>query len=375
MRILFTCGGTGGHINPAVAVAKLFKSRRPETSILFVGAENGMETKLVPAEGFALQTLDIHSFKRSVSPKSVFRNLETIWKMAGCLNSARRLLNEFKPDVVFGTGGYASFPIVYAAAGMGIPTAIHESNAVPGLATRILSRRADCIMVSFEESRRYYKRPDAVQVTGTPVREDFVFTKKEDAKNELGIDSRPVVVSYWGSLGAREMNKIIAEFMRLEADRPDFYHIHAAGSYGFRWLPGMVAGMGVDLQKSGHIELREYIYDMPRVMAAADLVLCRAGASTISELAAAAKPAVIIPSPNVAGNHQQKNADFLGDRGAAAVLSERDCSGKKLYDLVCGLLADPQKLASMSENMREIAVLDSSERIYGILTGLAQKKK
>ncbi len=375
MRILFTCGGTGGHINPAISVAKLFKIKRPESVILFVGGANGMETKLVPDEGFALKTIDVRSLKRGVSPAAFYKNAAMLFKMAGLLSDAKRIVEAFSPDVVVGTGGYASFPVVYAASRLGIPTVIHESNAVPGLTTRLLSRRADRILVSFEESVKHYKRPQAVRVTGTPVREAFIYTQKQPARQALRLDERPLVVSYWGSLGAREMNKITAEFMRLEEKSKAFYHIHATGSYGYRWMPGLVRDLGVELEQNPQLQLREYIYDMPQVMAAADLVICRAGASTLSELAAAGKPAIIIPSPNVAGNHQEKNARVLGARGAANVLLEKDCNAKDLYTQVCTLLEQPEKLALMSEKMSSLAVMDAAERIYESILDAVNEKK
>lgn len=373
MRILFTCGGTGGHINPAIAVAKLFKVKRPESAVLFVGSANGMETKLVPDEGFPLKTIDVRSLKRGASPAALYRNAATLFKMAGILSDARRIVEAFSPDVVVGTGGYASFPVVYAASRLGIPTVIHESNAVPGLTTRLLSRRADRILVSFEESAKHYSRTQAVRVTGTPVREAFIYTNREQARRALGLDERPLVVSYWGSLGAREMNKKTAQFICLEEKDKSFYHIHATGSYGYRWMPGLVKELGVKLEENPQIQLREYIYDMPQVMAAADLVICRAGASTLSELAAAAKPAIIIPSPNVAGNHQEKNARVLGARGAAIVLLEKNCNGKTLYTQVCQLLRQPEKLKEMSEKMSRLAVMDAAERIYESILDVSRK--
>lgn len=370
MRVLFTCGGTGGHINPAIAVAKLIKQRRPDAHILFVGAVGGMETKLVPKEGFEIKTVDAHNLSRSLKPAAVIRNIGTLVKMTRCLKQAQDIIERFKPDVVVGTGGYASYPVIRQAAKLGISTAIHESNAVPGLTTRLLSRKADLIMVAFEEGIARYKASEKVVLTGTPVREDFIFSTRQNARRELKLDGRPLVVSYWGSLGAREMNKKTAKLISLEAESRAWHHIHATGSFGFKWMPGLIKEMGVDLSQIPEIDLREYIFDMPRVMAAADLVLCRAGASTLTELTAAAKPAIIIPSPNVTGDHQRKNARAYEKYGACVVIDESDCDGQTLFDTVKTLLADPKRLKAMADRAGQTAVLDATQRIYDAITGL-----
>lgn len=370
MNVIFTCGGTGGHINPAIAVANLLRERRPETRILFVGASDGMERDLVPRAGFELETLKISNFQRSLTPKAIAHNLVTAKNIAGSLRRAGRIIDEFRPDVIVGTGGYASFPALKMGVRRGVPTAVHESNAVPGLATRMVADGVDRIMVCFEECREQYAHPERVVVTGTPVREEFVFRKKREAREALGLDDRPLIVSYWGSLGAREMNKKIARFMELEAEDDAFRHIHATGSFGWRWMPDYVKELGLDLAAHPNIDMREYIYDMPLVMAAADLVICRAGASTISEVAASATPCIMVPSPNAAENHQEKNARILERRGAALVLREADCDGDVLYRTVRGLLSDPARCASMTRELRAMAVVDAAERIYRTILDL-----
>lgn len=375
MRIVFTCGGTGGHINPAIAVAKLVREKRPEAEILFAGADGGMEVGLVTREGFGIKTVPVSNFRRSLKPADVINNIKVLFGIRRSIRKAKELLLGFKPDVVVGTGGYASFPTVYAASKLGIPTAIHESNAIPGLTTSLLSKRADRIMVGFDSAERY-KYPERVVLTGTPVREDFIFTRKDEAKRRLGLTDKPLVVSSWGSLGAREMNKKIAEFIALEIKDDDFYHIHATGRYGWRWMPDYVRNLGVNLREHPNIDMREYIYDMPVVMAAADLVICRGGASTLSEIIASATPAIIVPSPNVAENHQEINARTLEKAGGAVVVLEKECTGEKLYEMTVKILQDRDLLESISSKLREIAVLDSAERIYSVICSLyADKKK
>lgn len=372
MKAVFTCGGTGGHINPALAVAKLLRERQPDCEILFIGADDGMERDLVPREGFRLETIKISSFERRLTLKNIRHNIISAVDIYGALRHVTAILKEFRPDVILGTGGYASFPALKRGAKLGIPTAVHESNAVPGLATRMVMNNVDRILVSYEECREQYKAADKVVAVGMPVSEAFIYTKREDARQELGIsDNEKLVVSCWGSLGAREMNKKIARFIQLESETDPYRHIHATGSYGWRWMPDLVKELGVDLSEHPGIDMREYIYNMPTLMAAADLVICRAGASTLNEVAASGVPAIIVPSPNVADNHQEKNARLLERRNAAVVIRESECDGDLLFRKTGELLADPERLQSMRSALRAMAVLDSTERIYKILMELA----
>ena len=245
MKVMFTCGGTGGHINPAVAVANLLRERRPDCQILFVGGAGGMECSLVPKAGYRLETLDPRSFRRGFGPKAIWHNLTGAYHTARSLGKARRLIRSFQPDVIVGTGGYASFPLLKEGAKLGVPTCVHESNAVPGLTTRMVADRVNQILVSFSESRSQYRHPERVEVVGMPVRQEFLYTKKEDARQTLGLDERPLIVSAWGSLGAREMNKVIADVFRLEQQAGcPYQHIHATGSYGWRWMPDYVKQRG-----------------------------------------------------------------------------------------------------------------------------------
>lgn len=375
MNVIFTCGGTGGHIYPAIAVANLLRQRKPDAQILFIGAEDGMENKLVPREGYRLETLKISNYQRKLTPAAVWHNLVTLVNMSGSLRKARRVIRDFAPDVIVGTGGYASFPALKVGAQLGVPTAVHESNAVPGLTTRMVERSVDRIMVSFEESRNHYAAPERVVVTGTPVREDFIYTEKQAARAALGLDDRPLIVSYWGSLGAREMNKKIAQFIRRECDGGEpFQHIHATGSFGWRWMPEYVRELGVDLTKHPSVDMREYIYDMPAVMAAADLIICRAGAATISEVAASGTPCIMVPSPNVTDNHQEKNARVLEAHGAAVVVRESECDGDVLYETAKSILSDPARRREMTQAAHRMAVVDAAERIYQTAMELAKAR-
>lgn len=370
MNILFTCGGTAGHVNPAVALARIFQERNPGCRVLFVGADGGMENHLVPKEGYEIRSVTITNFHRSFAPADIVHNFGTLMNMRKSKGQARKILDEFRPDLVVGTGGYASFPVVKEAARRGIPTAVHESNAVPGLTTRALARVVDRVMVGFEESRAHYDDPDKVVVTGTPVRGDFFRFTRKQAREQLGLsDDRPLLLSYWGSLGAEVMNQKMVGFIARECyDGAPFHHIHGAGrDYGR--MKEELEKRGLSLDGTG-IEVREYIYDMPLVMAAADVVLCRAGASTISEITAIAKPSILVPSPNVTANHQEKNARVLSQQGAAVLLPERECTNDELYRQAEDLLREPRRREDMIHALNAMAVPDAGEKIYITLRAL-----
>ena len=375
MKIVFTCGGTAGHVNPALALAGLIKERKPDSEILFVGARRGIEKQLIESAGWPFRTVEISSFHRSLTPKELRHNLISLHNLLRSPGEAKALLKEFPASLVVGTGGYASYPMIRAAASLGIPAAVHESNAIPGLTTRLLEKHADLIMVGFEECRKNYRHPDKVLVTGTPVRGDFFRLTKKEAKAQLGMDDgRPLIVSFWGSLGAREMNRQMAEFLALEARSGiPFHHVHGAGKVGCIHMAEYLKDADIDLDRAPGLEVREYIQDMGVMMRAADLVICRAGASTISELTALGVPAIIVPSPNVTHNHQESNARVLANGGGAEMILEKDSSGRLLYDTARRILEDPDRRKRMSSAMSSLGTIDASEKIYAAVMDLRSR--
>ena len=354
-----------------MALARLFREHDPSCGVLFAGADGGMETRLVPKEGFDIQTVTISGFRRSFSPSSIKHNLVTLRNMSLSKKQAALILDTFQPNLVVGTGGYASFPIVKAAAARGIPTAVHESNAVPGLTTQALSKVVDMVMVGFEESRSHYANPERVVVTGTPVRGDFFRYNRKEARAVLGItDERPLVLSYWGSLGAEVMNGQMVDFLSfLHRDGVPFRHIHGAGR-DYQDIMAKLHAKGITPSPESGLEVREYIYDMPTVMAGADLVLCRAGASTLAELTAIARPAILVPSPNVTNDHQTKNAKVLSEAGGAILVPESECSAEGLYRTTAELLARTEKREEMSRKLNAMGAPDAAGRIYEALLTL-----
>ena len=376
MNVIFTCGGTGGHINPAIAVANLIKERNPGCNILFIGAKGHMEEQLVPKAGYRLECLPGSGLSRGKSLAALKKNLNAVKCVFDAVGQCKKIIKDFKPDVIIGTGGYASFPALYAGSKLGIPTCVHEANAVPGLTTKMAANLADQVLVCFEESRKYYKHPEKVEVVGMPIRREFWETDRQKAREELGIGDKPLLVSTFGSQGARAMNQMVAELFSLEqADGFPFHHIHAVGSFGWGWMPDLVKEKGVDLSQCPDIDMREYIYNMPTVLAAADVVIGRAGSGTCNEIAAAGVPCILIPSPNVTNNHQEKNARVLEAGGGAVVLLEQECTAKKVYKEITDLLNDSRRSGCMSKNLRKMAVSDSTDRICRIAEKLAAHKK
>lgn len=377
MKIVFTCGGTAGHVNPALALAGLIKERKPDSEILFVGAHRGIEKQLIESAGWPFRAVEISSFHRSLAPKEIKHNLISLRNLLRSPGEAKALLKEFPADLVVGTGGYASYPMIRAASSLGIPAAVHESNAIPGLTTRLLENHADLIMVGFEECRKNYRHPDKVLVTGTPVRGDFFRLTRKHAKQKLGMDDgRPLIVSFFGSLGAAEMNREMARFLALEARNGlPFHHVHGAGAIGCQRMGGYLRDEKVDLSRTPELEVREYIQNMSELMRAADLVICRAGASTISELTALGVPAVIIPSPNVTHNHQESNARVLADAGGAVMILEKDSSGQRLYDTACDILHDEARRKAMSAAMSSLGTIDAAEKILDAVMALVRSGK
>ena len=373
MNLIFTCGGTAGHINPAIAVANTMRERDPDCKILFIGAVGHMEEKLVPQAGYELRTLPGSGLSRKKSFAGLKQNLHAVKCVLDAERQCRKIFKEFKPDAVIGTGGYASFPALHAAQKMGIPTCVHESNAVPGVTTKLAAKKATRVLVAFEESVKYYDHPEKVEVVGMPVKKEFIFLKKEDARKELGLGDKPVVVSAFGSLGAKVMNETMAEVFRLEKEAGyPYHHIHATGSFGWEWMPKLVADKGVTLEGNENIDMREYIYNMPTVMAAADVIISRAGASTCNEIGASGTPDILIPSPNVTNNHQEKNAHVLSDRDAAVLVLEKDCSPEKIFEQINSLLSDETRRKEMSRKLHELVRLDSTERIGDIVEELVK---
>ena len=375
MNLIFTCGGTAGHINPAIAVANGMVKRYPDANILFIGAEGKMEEKLVPQAGYEVKSLPASGLSRKLNMKGIKQNFYAVKCVLNAVSACKKIYREFKPDAVIGTGGYASFPALYAAQSMGIPTCVHEANALPGVTTKLAASKADRVLVAFEESRKYYKKPEEVRVVGMPIKREFTEITREEARKSLGLaEIDKLVVSAFGSLGAKVMNETMADMMPLEQkDNFPFRHIHATGSFGKEWMPKRVRDNGVDWENCPQIDIREYIYDMPVLLNAADVVIGRAGSGTCNELGATGAPCILVPSPNVTNNHQEKNARVLEAAGGAVVMLESEVTAEKMYAQVMELLGNDSRRSEMSGALKGLVRTDSADAICDIIEELIQK--
>lgn len=369
-RILIAAGGTGGHINPALGTAGYIKEKDPDAEILFVGTKEKMEAKLVPAAGFNIEFIDIQGFYRSFKWEDIKHNIVTLSKLLRASSQAKKIIKNFKPDLVIGFGGYVSGPVLRMAAKMKIPTAIHEQNAFPGVTNKALAKKVDCVMLTSEKAGQYMKPKNKPVVTGLPIRGDILTCDGEAAKRELDLGELPLILSMGGSLGAKPVNDAVFGMILAKANDNDCVFLHATGKNGTDFSKRL-EDAGIDLSEHKNIKITEYI-DIPKCLPAADLVICRSGASTLSELQATGKASILIPSPYVAENHQYHNAMALVNNGAAYIIEEKDLTAQKLTETVNDLLAHREKLAETGKNARAMAVIDSTERIYNAVSKLVK---
>ena len=363
MHILFAGGGTAGHINPALAVAGYIKEQDPSVKISYIGTAKKLESKLVPAAGYDFYTIDVAGFQRKISVKNIGRNFVAVYKMFSSSHDAKKLLKKLKPDIVVGTGGYVSGPVVREAQRLGIKTAIHEQNAFPGVTTKMVASHADAVMLAMPEAEKYLDLKKKPIVTGNPVRMELLGVSRQEAREKLGLDERPLVLSFGGSLGAAKLNDAVLGLAKWNLKNNQFNHIHGTGK---KYYPTFTAALPI----SPLLTVKEYIEDMDVCMAAADLVICRCGAITLSELSACGKPAILIPSPNVAENHQYHNGMTLKRAGCAELIEEKDLTDEALIALTKELISDKDRLKKMSEAAKKNAISNANERIYQVIKSL-----
>ncbi|MCR4793823.1 MAG: undecaprenyldiphospho-muramoylpentapeptide beta-N-acetylglucosaminyltransferase [Ruminococcus sp.] len=374
MRVLIACGGTGGHINPGLAIADIIKKKYPDTEFLFAGTPKGMESKLVPKAGYRLETIKVAGFQRKISLENIGRNAKAVAYLVTSGSRAKQIIEGFKPDIAIGTGGYAAGPVIRKAARMGIPTAIHEQNAYPGVTNKLLSKEVDYVMLTVEEALKFMdKSKFEYSVTGLPVRSNINTMSREEARKKLGIDDSFTILSFGGSLGAGCINETMTEVIKWHVGKGlNINHIHGYGGMGKDTFPKAMKEAGIPL-KSDRLRITEYINDMDVCLAAADLVICRSGASTLAELEAAGKASILIPSPIVAGNHQYHNAMVLGNAGAAVVIEQKDVTNQRMIDEIEKLYGDSAKVRAMSESAAKLHLADTNDRILAVIDKLIEK--
>ncbi len=359
MKVLVTGGGTGGHIYPAIAIANKMKQEIKNIDILFVGTKKGLESKIVPKSGFEFKTITVSGFKRSISVDTL-RSAKNL--MVG-LKDAFKIVKAFKPDIIIGTGGFVCGPVVFVGALLNIKTVIHEQNVIPGVTNRILSKFTNKILASFEESRKYFKNNSKISITGNPVRDDFINVDRSLSRKELGIyDNRLVVMVFGGSRGAEKINETMLEVLSYYNNRKDIHIIHVTGEVHYSEIKSKLNKDNISL--SENIILKDYVHDMPKLMGACDLVICRSGAITLAEITTMGLPSILIPSPYVTNNHQEHNARVLEKNGAAILLTEKELSGKNIVTLLNSIIKDRKILKTMGDKSKEIAKPNATDIIY-----------
>ncbi len=371
MRIMFVAGGTGGHINPAVAVAKEMKRLDPSCEILFVGTKGRMETQIVPKAGFEIKTVEMNGFSRKLSPKGIAENVKTAYLTLKASGDARKIISDFSPDAVVGFGGYVTGPVLHEAVKMNIKTAIHEQNAYPGVANKALAKSVDRVMLTVPDAEKYMKCKNPPIVTGLPVRREIVTADRDFARAMIGVgNDKTLVLSMGGSLGADAVNNAVVGMLGELSKDKKYYFLHATGRYG-KWVGERLTESGVKFGKGTNVEIREYIDNMEICLPACDLVISRAGASSISEIQALRKPSILIPSPNVAENHQYHNAMALAGHGGAVLIEEKDLTAQKLADTVKELCKNSEKLREIGKKAGENARTNALSEICKIIQSLA----
>lgn len=378
MKVLLAGGGTAGHINPALAIISIIKDRCPDAEFLYAGTPNGMESKLVPMENIPFAPIKVSGFQRKITPKNIARNIKAAAYLTTAGHTAKKIIKGFEPDIVIGTGGYVSGPVVLEAAHLGIPTAIHEQNAYPGVTTRILSKRVNRVMLTMEEASKYLDSHVKYVHTGLPVRKGFDPTSlsRKEAKKQLGLnEDRLCIFSWGGSLGAGAINDSAAVLIKWEKESGiPVTHIHSYGKMGRDTFPQKLKEAGIDPDNDPDLRVCEYIHNMNVCTAAADLIICRSGASAISELEAMGRASILIPSPVVAGNHQYHNAMVLGNAGAAVVIEQKDLTEELIISKVKHFCDIPDDLNDLARKAHEQCIKDTPDRIWKTLLEIIPEK-
>lgn len=362
MKVLISGGGTGGHIFPALSIANAVKRRMPDAEVLFVGALGRMEMERVPAAGYNIEGLPVAGFDR----KRLWRNFGVLWKLWKSMRKARRIVRDFRPDIAIGVGGYASGPVLKQAQKKGIPTLLQEQNSYPGVTNRLLARKAGAICVAYDNLQRYFPAEKIVK-TGNPVRKDLEECplSAAEAKRELGFDPDSLLVlSVGGSLGARTVNESIAASLGM-IERKGAQLLWQTGRYGADRFQAIA-------DEYKNVKATTFITRMDLAYKAADVVVSRAGAGTISELQILGKPVILIPSPNVAEDHQRHNAEALASRGAAVMILDKDAV-TQLSDTLVRLIDDNHARAALSEKISAMAMRDADEKIVDKIIQLSSK--
>ncbi len=366
MRVIFAGGGTGGHINPAISIADYAASRDDNFEALFIGTESGMEKKLVPKAGYKLEFIDIEGFDR----KHLLKNFSVAAKLLKARRDCVRIIKEFKPDCVVCTGGYVSGPVAMAAKKAGVKSLIHEQNVYPGLTVNGAQRYVTYLALSFEETINHIKHKEKCVVTGNPVRAEILCADHAASREKLGI-KKPFALIFGGSLGADRINDTVTDMLPRIVEDGKIELLFGTGDRNYDKVMNAIRERNIDLGKN--VKVVPYIDNMAECMAAADLVVSRAGAITVSEIAALGKPSILIPSPNVVRNHQEQNAREFERAHAAEVITEDELNADVLYEKITAVTGDVERGRAMSENLKRLAKTDALPKLYDLMIKMSEK--
>ena len=364
MKIAVSGGGTGGHIYPALALIREIQKKDKNVEFLYIGTEKGLESKLVPRENIPFKSIHITGFKRKIS----FENVKTVLRFLKGVRDSKKMLKEFQPDVVIGTGGYVCGPVVYGAAKMGIPTIVHEQNSIPGLTNKFLSRYVDKVAICFEEAREFFPEKKVV-LTGNPRASEVLGQDGIKGRLSSGLKLKvPTVLIFGGSRGARPINEAVVKSLTELSSKP-YQVLYVTGDVHYEEVKKEVELVG----NPDNVIIKPFIHNMPEVLAGVDLTVSRAGATTLAELTSLGIPSILIPSPYVTDNHQEKNALALSDNGAARLLLEKDLTGPKLVENIDQILGNEEKLADMKKAAKKLGIPDAAARLHSLMKDLAEK--
>ena len=361
MKAVITGGGTGGHIYPAVAIADEIKRRDPDGEIMFIGSEQGLERDLVPKCGYEITMICADGFGRKLN-----KNIIAVKKIIKAMGQAKKILKDFRPDFVVGTGGYASAPVVKVAQSLGIPTFIQEQNAVPGRTNKVLEKNAVKVFLGFPKAGESFKYPEKHMCTGNPVRSQFTTTDRAASREKLGFaDDQFVIMAFGGSQGAGRVNKAMLRVIEEFRDDPKCVIVMGVGGYYIDAITEELKNMGIET--GGNVRIYEYIDDMATFLASADLIISRSGAISVAETTACGIPSILIPSPIVTGNHQYYNALSVAEEGGACLIEEKNLEDDSLVELIRELREDPERLAEMAKASYRCGPRDAAGEICDII--------
>jgi len=371
MKIVLSGGGTGGHIYPALAMAKEIKKQVPDAQFLYIGSKRGLEKGIVEKAGIPFLDIEITGFKRKIS----FENVKTILRFLKGVQKSKKYLRKFQPDMVIGTGGYVCGPVLYAASKEKIPTMVHEQNVIPGLTNQFLSRFVDVVAISFEGARQYFTRAKKIELTGNPRATEVINANPSNGFNALEISTnKKIVLFVGGSRGAKAINDGFLELLSSLEEYENYHFVYVTGEVHFENVQKEIEKRGFDLDLITNVSIFPFLYNMPEILAATSVIVSRAGASTLAEITALGVPAILIPSPYVTNNHQEKNAKWLEEQGAAKMIREKDLNGEVLLSAIETLMENGNR-EKVVHASKLIGQPDAAMRIVTIVKQLIENHK